>query len=55
MIAGYYDGNPVESVRSWMQKAQGVPDIIGMMYTTWQNRYNDMPAFFQALAGWPGR
>jgi len=55
MIAGYYDGNPVESVRSWTQKVQGVPDIIGMMYTTWQNRYNDMPAFFQALAGWPGR
>jgi hypothetical protein len=52
IIAGYYDSNPVGGVNRWMSQAKGVPNVIGMMYTTWSKKYDDLPAFFKALADW---
>jgi len=49
VIAGYYDGDPKESVRTWMKAAEGLPNVVGMMYTTWQRNYSRMPEFFKAL------
>jgi hypothetical protein len=44
LIAGYYDGAP-EDIKSWVLAAQGVRKVDGIMYTTWQNRYDDLEAF----------
>jgi len=50
VLAGYYDGPP-EQIRTWLNDAKGLPGIIGVMYTTWQQRYDDLEAFAQAAWG----
>jgi len=49
VIAGYYDGDPQENLDMWLTAADGVPDVIGMMYTTWTPDYAKMPEFFTIL------
>lgn len=44
ILAGYYDGDP-KAIGSWLAAARGVPGIIGVMYTTWQGRYDDLEVF----------
>lgn len=46
VIAGYYDG-PVEQVRQWLDAAGRVKGVVGVMYTTWQNKYDDLEKFAQ--------
>ncbi len=51
VIAGYYDSKP-ERVVDWLNAAKTVPgSVIGVMYTTWQNRYGDLGAFAKAVDG----
>lgn len=50
ILAGYYDGDP-QSIRVWLEDAKGVPGVVGVMYTTWQNRYDDLEAFAKAAWG----
>jgi hypothetical protein len=47
IIAGYFDGKP-EEIRDWLSAAAGVPSVIGVMYTTWRPRYDDLEAFARA-------
>ncbi len=51
ILAGYYDGPP-QAIRAWLDNAKEVPNITGVMYTTWENRYDDLEAF--AKAAWGG-
>jgi hypothetical protein len=44
VIAGYYDHAP-EQVRQWLAAAQGLAGIEGVMYTTWQHKYDDLEKF----------
>ncbi len=44
ILSGYYDGD-VAGVRGWLEAAHGVPGVVGVMYTTWKNRYDDLEAF----------
>ena len=45
VIAGYYDEQP-ERVKDWLDAAGKFPDsVLGVMYTTWQNRYGDLEKF----------
>lgn len=44
LMAGYYDGVP-EQVRDWSSAAAQVEGVLGVMYTTWQNRYADLERF----------
>ena len=45
VIAGYYDHRP-EQVKEWLSAAKATPDsVVGVMYTTWKNRYDDLEAF----------
>ena len=44
MIAAYYDA-PLEHTRQWLDGAKGVPNITGVMYTTWENNYAELEAF----------
>jgi hypothetical protein len=50
VLAGYYDGRP-DQIRTWLDDARGVPNVTGVMYTTWQNRYEDLEAFAKAAWG----
>jgi len=50
ILCGYYDSPQVESnINRWLSASQGLPGIVGMMYTTWTNNFTDMEAFFKAL------
>ncbi|MGQ9699054.1 MAG: hypothetical protein ACUVRO_13810, partial [Armatimonadota bacterium] len=51
VLAGYYDGAP-DQIRTWLDDAKGVPGVIGVMYTTWAARYDDLEAF--ARSAWGG-
>jgi hypothetical protein len=44
IIAGYYDGD-VKQIHQWLASAAKVQGVIGVMYTTWRNDYDDLGAF----------
>ncbi len=46
VIAGYYDGGH-EPVSTWLESAAKVPNVIGIMYTTWLNNYDDLETFLK--------
>lgn len=48
IIAGYYDG-PLDRTRRWLEKAEGVPNLLGVMYTTWHQDYSQLEAFAKLL------
>ena len=52
ILAGYYDGKP-DSIRAWLATArEAAPSsLAGIMYTTWQGRYDDLEAFARAAWG----
>lgn len=47
VIAGYYDSD--DNWKTWDAAARGVPGVIGFMYTTWRNRYDDLERYGRAL------
>jgi hypothetical protein len=46
--AGYYDHAP-EQVSEWMKAGESVPGILGVMYTTWAHKYNDLEKFAEIV------
>ena len=48
ILAGYYDG-PVDGIDGWLEDAGQVQGVVGVMYTTWQHRYDDLEAFGSKL------
>ncbi len=44
ILAGYYDGDPTR-IAKWLASADRVDGVVGVMYTTWQNKYADLAAF----------
>lgn len=44
ILAGYYDGDPTRIAR-WLESADKVDGVVGVMYTTWQNKYQDLEKF----------
>lgn len=50
VIAGYYDGD-LGNFKKWHAAAQGVTGVTGFLYTTWQNKYDHLEAYGQALQG----
>jgi hypothetical protein len=47
VIAGYYDARP-ERIADWIAAGKGLPGVLGVMYTTWENKYGDLEAFARA-------
>ena len=41
ILAGYYD-EPIENISGWMEDAGDVTGVIGVMYTTWASRFDDL-------------
>jgi hypothetical protein len=54
VIAGYYDsGNGASSATTELSQVSGIPGVLGLMYTTWQDDYSQLGAFATAArAGW---
>jgi len=50
VLAGYYDDRPAQ-IRDWLDAAKGVPNVSGVMYTTWSQHYDDLEAFAQQAWG----
>jgi hypothetical protein len=44
ILAGYYDG-PVAAITPWLDDARRAGGLAGVMYTTWQSRFDDLEAF----------
>jgi hypothetical protein len=44
IIAGYYDSE-LSELEDWLAAARGVPGVVGVMYTTWKHRYDDLEKF----------
>ncbi len=44
LIAGYYDQKP-ERARDWLESARRSKGTIGIMYTSWYDRYDDLETF----------
>lgn len=49
VIAGYYDSTP-DQIGQWLDTAQAIPGILGVIYTTWQSRYGDLEAFSEVVS-----
>lgn len=54
IIAGYYDaGNGAAAAQQELQAASGIPGVLGLMYTTWNDDYSQLAAFAAAAqSGW---
>jgi hypothetical protein len=52
MIAAYYDEAVEANHTVWMNAAEGVPGIVGVMYTTWKHDYSKLEEF--ARVWWGG-
>jgi hypothetical protein len=50
ILAGYYDNEP-GYIRTWLDDARGVADVVGVIYTTWKANFNDLEAFARAAWG----
>ncbi len=51
ILAGYYDAPP-ERIRDWLAdaaKVEGAANVVGVMYTTWRNSYDDLEKFLAAV------
>ena len=48
LIAGYYDGPP-ENVTKWLDAAHAAGNVDAVMYTTWQQKYDDLEKFAKLL------
>ena len=49
IMAGYYDGDPEPNARGWLEAARKHPGVLGIMYTTWQNKYGDLERFSELV------
>jgi hypothetical protein len=46
VLAGYYDSDP-EQISQWLDTVVGskIPNVQGVMYTTWRRKYSDLEEF----------
>jgi hypothetical protein len=49
IVAGYYDtGDGAAAARKELREAQGIPGVMGLMYTTWSDDYSQLEPFANA-------
>jgi hypothetical protein len=54
ILAGYYDAGP-EQIGKWLEATRGVKGVIGVMYATWQRKFDDLEAFARVVDGFEKR
>jgi hypothetical protein len=45
LAAAYYDADDLSNPQSWLESLDKTPGAVGIMYTTWENRYKLLPGF----------
>jgi hypothetical protein len=45
LAGAYYDGDTLHNPRGWLETLDNTPNAIGIMYTTWQNKYELLGPF----------
>jgi hypothetical protein len=45
LAGAYYDGDTLENPKGWLEALDRMPGAIGIMYTTWQNKYELLGPF----------
>jgi hypothetical protein len=45
LAAAYYDADDLENPRGWLESLDRTSGAVGIMYTTWENKYKLLPAF----------
>jgi len=54
ILSGYYDSDEDgAAIAEWKHNTEGVPGIVGAMYTTWEDKYEAMDAW--ARKAWDGK
>ena len=54
ILAGYYDyDEDGSSIAEWIKNTQAVPNIVGAMYTTWEDKYSAMETWAHRAWGDP--
>jgi hypothetical protein len=51
LAGAYYDGDTLENPRGWLDALDQTPNALGIMYTTWQNKYTLLAPFGDLVAG----
>ena len=51
MAGAYYDGDTLENPRDWLRALEATEGAVGIMYTTWQNKYDLLGPFGNLVAG----
>ena len=52
ILSGYYDGDEDgAAITEWLRNTEGIPGIVGAMYTTWEDKYNAMIVWARAAWG----
>ncbi len=55
IIAGYYDHPQVaEELKKWAEASKNLQGIEGLIYTTWENKYDDLELFAETARKWFG-
>ncbi len=39
LAGAYYDGDRLDNPQGWLETLDSIPGALGIMYTTWQNKY----------------
>jgi hypothetical protein len=52
LAGAYYDGDTLDNPRGWLDALEQTPQAVGIMYTTWQNKYQLLAPFGDLVAGW---
>jgi len=51
LAGAYYDGDTLENPRGWLEVLEYTPNACGIMYTTWQNKYELLGSFGDLVIG----
>jgi len=51
LAGAYYDGDTLENPKGWLEALDRTPGAMGIMYTTWQNKYELLGAFGDLVSG----
>jgi hypothetical protein len=49
LAGAYYDGDTLDNPRGWLDVLDRTPQAVGIMYTTWQNKYKLLAPFGDLL------
>ncbi len=51
LAAAYYDGETLENPKGWLEALDRTPGAVGIIYTTWENKYKLLGPFGDLVSG----